>query len=104
MFPVLFGNFAYIDPFSGGGVFFKFRNREFNGAVAASGGRIHIFEAFHGCIQINLDAVIDAEGAYAADGMANAGGDFIGSQHFRFGTEESLIFLIVYFGIPGGDD
>ena len=70
----------------------------------AAAGREEGYKAFEGNVKINLNAVVDAEGADAADSVADIRLYLVSSQHLGLAAEEMLVFGIIYFGIACGNN
>ena len=70
----------------------------------AAAGREEGYKAFERNVKINLNAVVNTEGADTADSMADIRFYFVSSQHFGLASEEMLVLGVIYLSIACCDD
>ena len=93
-----------IYPIEGLGVFPKLVEIELNGAVSAANGGEHGLKALEAVVEIYLHAVVDTEGADAADRVADELKHLVGGEHLRLVVEFLLELVVVYARVASRQD
>ena len=77
---------------------------QFNGAARAADGGEHRLEALETFVEIHGDAFVYAEGAHAADRVADQLKHLVRREHLRLEVEILLELVVVYPRVAGCED